>query len=461
MIIARYLAPDDFGLMGIALLTLQTLEAFSQTGFQAALIQKKGTIEDEMLDVAWTLMAVRGIALFLITAGIAPVVSSFFHSPESMLLIKVISVCFLLKGLGNIGVIFFQKELDFKKQFAYEGGGVLADFFVSVIFVIIFQNVWVLVAGKITGELTRLVFGYVLSPYRPSPRLNIGKARELCNFGRWVSLVYVISYIVAQGDSLFVGRVLGTLQLGIYRLASTISNLPSSEITGVITQVMFPAYSKLTGNRQRLQEVFLKTLHITMVFSVFITVIIMCLIHDFTMLFLGEKWLPIVFVTQILVISGLIRSLQALAGAMFQAIGRPKMDTICQFLRLSVFILILVVVGKNMGLRGVALAVLISMFVTCIASYLFTVKLLGINRMELFNVALAPAIGAIGAYTGMILLKSVLQRENLVGFSVQIAICTAVYFGMVYLVEFRYSKYVTVDFIRNIMRKPIRTERNI
>jgi len=44
IILARVLAPDDFGLMGIALLTMATLDTFSQTGFQAALIQKRDDI---------------------------------------------------------------------------------------------------------------------------------------------------------------------------------------------------------------------------------------------------------------------------------------------------------------------------------------------------------------------------------------------------------------------------------
>lgn len=38
IILARILAPHDFGLVGIALLTMATLETFSQMGFGQALI---------------------------------------------------------------------------------------------------------------------------------------------------------------------------------------------------------------------------------------------------------------------------------------------------------------------------------------------------------------------------------------------------------------------------------------
>ncbi len=59
IILARILAPEDFGLMGIAMLSIATLETFSQTGFQVALIQKKENVQP-YLDTAWTVSVIRG-----------------------------------------------------------------------------------------------------------------------------------------------------------------------------------------------------------------------------------------------------------------------------------------------------------------------------------------------------------------------------------------------------------------
>ena len=53
IILARLLAPSDFGLRGIAMLAIATLETFSQTGFQAAIIQKKQNVKS-YLDTVWT-----------------------------------------------------------------------------------------------------------------------------------------------------------------------------------------------------------------------------------------------------------------------------------------------------------------------------------------------------------------------------------------------------------------------
>jgi len=82
IVLARVLAPGDFGLMGIALLAMSALGPFSQTGFQAALIQKKEDIED-YLDTVWTVSALRGLVLFAILYLAAPYIALFFDTPAA------------------------------------------------------------------------------------------------------------------------------------------------------------------------------------------------------------------------------------------------------------------------------------------------------------------------------------------------------------------------------------------
>ena len=115
-ILARVLAPDDFGLLGIASLAIATLGIFSQTGFQAALIQKKEKTE-EYLNVAWTVSVGRGLALFIVLFFAAPYIAIFFDAPAATPIMRVIGVTVLLGGLTNIGVVYFQKELEFNQNY--------------------------------------------------------------------------------------------------------------------------------------------------------------------------------------------------------------------------------------------------------------------------------------------------------------------------------------------------------
>ena len=376
VILARILAPHDFGLLGIALLTMATLETFSQTGFQAALIQKKEDIKS-YLDSAWTVLILRGFILFAILYLIAPYAATFFNAPEAKPIIQVIGFAILLQAFTNIGVIYFQKELEFNKEFIYQFAGTLADFIVAVSAVLILRNVWALVFGLIAGNAVRFIVSYFIHPYRPHLSSDLGKAKELFGFGKWILGSSILMFLITQGDDIFVGKLLGVVALGFYQLSYRISNIPATEITHVVSQVTFPAYSKLQDNISNLREAYLKVLQVTAFLSFPIAGLIFVLAHDFTMIFLGEKWMPMVPAMMVLVWWGLIRSIGATMGPVFQAVGKPDILTKLSFVRLIILIILIYPLSMKWGITGTSFAVLISTLITMpVTSYIIINKIL-------------------------------------------------------------------------------------
>ncbi|MCD4768844.1 MAG: lipopolysaccharide biosynthesis protein, partial [Bacteroidales bacterium] len=256
-ILAWLLEPQDFGLLGVALLTVAIIESLTTTGFQAALVQKKGVFED-CLDSVWAFGLVRGGALFGILYLTAPYTALFFDCPQATSIIRVIGVSVILRSLSNVGTIRFQKELKFKKQFLLQSSGTVVDFIVSVSLACLYRNVWALVAGKLAGEFARLVFSYALEPYRPRLQLKIKKIRELWKFGRWILGSVTLEFLLDKGDDIIVGKIVGVTSLGLYRIAYNISNLPTTEITCAISQVTFPAYAKIQDDIPRFKAAYLK-----------------------------------------------------------------------------------------------------------------------------------------------------------------------------------------------------------
>ena len=102
IVLARILAPSDFGLMGIALLVMSTLEAFSNTGFKAALVQKKKDIK-EYLDTAWTFLVLRGFFLFAILFFSNSSPPPVFASEMSSFIL-----CFIFKSYLSLQLIVSQ-----------------------------------------------------------------------------------------------------------------------------------------------------------------------------------------------------------------------------------------------------------------------------------------------------------------------------------------------------------------
>ena len=373
IILARILAPDDFGLMGIALLVMMTLETFSQTGFQQALIQKKENIKG-YLDAAWTVSVLRGLVLFAVLFFIAPYAAAFFNAPVATPLIRVVGLAALLQGLTNIGVLYFQKELEFNKQFLYSLSGTLADFAVAISAVLILRSVWALVFGILAAAIVRLIVSYFIHPYRPHFKLDLAQTKELFGFGRWILGSSILIFLITQGDDIFVGKLLGVTMLGFYQIAYRISNAPATEITHVISQVTFPAYSKLQDKLPSLREAYLKTLQLTAFISVPLAGGIFILAPEFTTIFLGDKWLPMVPAMQVLALWGLIRSIGATIGPVFQAVGRPSILTKLSAARLIILAILIYPLSMKWGIMGTSLAVLISAFFTTPVIYYIAIR---------------------------------------------------------------------------------------
>ena len=393
IILARILAPNDFGLMGIAFLGISVLETFSQTGIGTALIQKKDNTS-EHLDVAWTIQLIRGIVLFLLLFLFAPLIAHFFNTPRAKLIIQIIAIGQLFYGLTNIGIIYFQKELEFHKQFFYNISSTIPEIVVAITAALILKNVWALVFGYLTRSFMRFVMSYVFHPYRPKLKMNWEKAKELLDFGKWIWGSTILIFLITQGDDIFVGKLLGATALGFYQMAYALSNLPATEITHVISRVTFPAYAKLQDDLPRLREAYLKVLQITAFLSFPIAGMIFVLAPDFTRIFLGEKWMPMIPTMRVLVFAGLVRSIAATTGPIFHAVGKPKIDTKWQIVRLFVLAALIYPFTIKWGILGASIVVFLSIFVSNIGFCFKAIKITKCGTKDFANTMLSSLVGS-------------------------------------------------------------------
>lgn len=397
MVLARILAPADFGLFGIALMAMAALDTFSQTGIWTALIQKKDSTG--YLDTAWTIGVMRGGLIALILFISAPYVAAFFDTPAATPILQVIGLATLMQGFTNIGVIYFHKDLEFHKQYVYQLSGTIAHVGVAIAAVLLLKNVWALVFGHLAGNLVQVVVSYIIHPYRPRPRFNLEQFQELFTFGKWVLGSSILIYLITQGDNIFVGKLLGVTALGFYQMAYNISNLPATEVTHVISQVTFPAYAKLQADIPKLKEAYFKVLQLTAFLSFPVAGLIFVLAADFTRIFLGEKWLPMVPAMQVLVFAGLLRSIAATAGPVFIATGRPRLDTLGQCLRLFTIAILIYPLTMVYGIIGVSLAVVASILATTIMFTYQVIKLTGGRFNEFILMILFPLISILPMIT--------------------------------------------------------------
>lgn len=396
LILARLLTPTDFGLAGIAMVLLQTITTFTQTGVQALLVHKKDSLK--YFDTAWTYLLLRGVVLYIALFIAAPFLSSFFNAPEALLIIRIVGLTLLFEGFTNIGIVFFQKNLTFHKQFVLQIAANFVDFVVAITIALVFRNAWAIVAGYVTSGATRMILSYLLSKYRPRLELNIQKIREMTKYGKWIFGSSILTFLYSQADDIFVGKMLGTTSLGYYQLAYRISNLPATQISYLISTVMFPAYSLIQSQKEKLATVYLSTIQVTAFLSFFMGIGIILLARDFVVLFLGDRWIAAAGALQILTIWGILRSIGATAGALWQASGTPQNTTkiqLFQTILLGVFIYPLTIL---LGITGTALSIVLAAGIANIGTLWLASKTISQPIIKILQELFYPLIACLFTY---------------------------------------------------------------
>ncbi len=457
IILARILSPSDFGLMGIALLVMSILEAFSQTGVQHALIQKKDDIK-EYLNTAWTVLILRGTILYTILYFIAPYVAIFFKTPEAKTIVQIIGFSILFQALTNIGVIFFHKELEFYKQFILQLSETLSDFIVAVFAAFILKSVWALVLGTLAGKFVHCFVSYILHPYKPRFNLELEKMRELFSYGKWISGSSILIFIGAHIDDICVGKFLGATALGFYQMAYKISNMPATEITYVIGRVAFPAYAKIQDQQVSLQNAYFKIMRLTITISIPIAIGIVFLAPDFTRIFLGEKWLPMVNAMQLLAVAGLIKSIVSTGSPLFAGTGHPKFEFYMQLIRGLIVTIVIYPITIHMGISGAAICVILSTLGMLIIWYPFSRI---ITKASWYKYAIAfgpPLLSSFFMAGGTYLMKlywNPAQQPLMLAMSIFIAISLmsiVIYMSVMYILQMCHPRFNIVDDIKVIYK---------
>ncbi len=379
IVLARLLSPDDFGLMGIALLTLEFLSTFTTTGFDQALIQRSGDIR-EHLNAAWTVSILRGLLIGSIVVASAPVVASFFHTAAATPILRVMGASLMISGFKNVGVIYFDKELQFRQRFIFRSVPQLFDLMVAVTAAVLLKNVWALVLGVLARSVVMIIASYRTHPYRPRLVWDRKKMGDLISFGVWIFGSAVLTYFSGNLDDIIVGRVLGATMLGFYTMAYTLSSITSHQITGVVQEVAFPAFSKVQHDLSRLRGAYLRTLRGVSVLVFPVAAGLWFVGPQLVETFMGEKWLPLIPAFNVLLLWGLLRSVGTVTSPLLFAAGRPDINMKLHLVTVVLLAVVIYPFTRSWGIVGAAWATVAAGLLPVAYLLLLTGRFLGTQR---------------------------------------------------------------------------------
>ena len=353
-VLARMLDPAHFGLVSMAYLAIDFLQMFREMGFASALIYHKGDVR-KAADTTFVTILLMATGLFLLAFLGAPLVAVFFRSPELTNVLRALSVNILISALGQVQLALLAKNLAFRERLLPDLVPTVAFGVVAISLALMGMGVWSLVIAKIVDSaLTSLLYWLVVPWWRPRLRFDRQEARELFDYGKHIVGSSLLIYFITNLDNTFVGRVLGEEQLGYYGIAYTQANVPATQISRIIGQVLFPAYSKMQDDVTALRSVYFRTTKYVSMVSIPLSVGVIAFAGPFINALYGARYAQAIVPLQWLGVYGLFRAVAVNMGSVFKAGGKPQWLTYIAVLRLAVMGTLLYPATIYYGIVGVS-----------------------------------------------------------------------------------------------------------
>ena len=325
LVLARVLDPSDFGLVGLAWLAINAFDFLRELGVTAALVYRQGEDEDVAADVAYITLAATSVIIYILVFMTAPYIERFFSDSQGLTqILRVLALTMLINAVGQVPYTLMAKNLDFRNKAVPEIIAGVGNSIVAITLALTGFGVWALVGGYLTDSILRNSLVWLFTAWRPRWRFQRTIWREMFDYGKHVVSSRVLIFGITNIDDARIGRVLGSSALGFYTLAYRLSNLPATHMTKLVSNVMFPAFSKIQKERERIRRIFFQTIHAIGLLAAPISIATIVLGPTFVHEYYLGRWDGAIVAMQWLTVYGFARSIAANMGPIMRAMGKPQ-----------------------------------------------------------------------------------------------------------------------------------------
>ena len=333
IILARILLPEDYGLVAQAVLFSSVLELMTQFGFATALIRNKDATVAQYHTV-WTLSVLRGLVLAIIVFAAAGWVSEFFAEPRIYPLIQLYALVIFISGLINVGVVDFQRNMQFEKDFKLNMLSRLAGFTVTLGVALAYRSYWAFPLGTLAGALVKLYASFVMSSFRPT--FSLQAFSSIFQFSKWFFLYESFSAIATKLDTFLLSKWGSAQELGLYTVSYEISGMPSTEIAMPVARAALPALAQKADNADEFRQLYTQVLVSVLFIAIPACVGLSVLADHIVLLMLGASWAGAAIFIKILAFIGISRVNVSCAVSALAAMGRADILGRYSFIMLAV-----------------------------------------------------------------------------------------------------------------------------
>ena len=304
IIVARQLAPTDFGVMAILTFFTSVALAIVDSGFSQTLIRKESPTDGEYRSVLGFNVAMSAI-LYVVLVALAYPLARFYDQPIIADIAPVLFLVLPINSLCVVQTVMFTREFRFKLLSKIVFLSSLISGVVAVVMALAGCGIWSLVAQRLLMMGIKAAAFWWIRRWRSRERFDMALLRSMAPFSLRLLATDLISAIYNNVAQLFIGKIYSAHSLGFYSQAQKLKDLPVTSTVQAVQGVTYPALAKIADTEDKFSAGYLRIINL-LSFAVFPVMLgLVAIAPEMFMLLLGEKWMPTVPYFEILALSGI------------------------------------------------------------------------------------------------------------------------------------------------------------
>lgn len=391
VVLARVLAPEDFGLMAMAIVMTTLAAILRDSGTGSAVIQRSSTSPQLLATVFWINVSIgllMGVAMLIA----APYVAALFREPRLTPVVQWLAISLPISGLAIVQQALLQRQNRFRQLARIEIVSAISGVSVAILMALQGYGVYSLVGQSLAWALVSLVQLVLAVRFIPRHWVQVAELRQLLTFSASLTAFNLVNFISRYADNIVVGRFLGAAALGIYSIAYRLMMLPVQHMAWVANRALLPVLSRLQDDVAELARTYLQT--ITTIAAISAPAMALLMIHrdGVIELLFGRQWLAAAALLIWLAPVGFIQSITSTTGVLLTARGRTdvllRAGIISAVLSVTAFL-----VGVRFGLIGVVVCYAIASAILTPYVLSLAAAQLGLRTMDLVRPCL-PSVAS-------------------------------------------------------------------
>lgn len=385
IIVARQLAPTDFGVMAILTFFTSVALTIVDSGFSQTLIRKKSPTDGEYRSVLGFNVAMSAI-LYVVLVALAYPLARFYEQPVIADIAPVLFLVLPINSLCVVQTVMFTREFRFKLLSKIVLTSSLISGIVAVAMALAGCGIWSLVAQRLLMMGIKAVAFWWIRRWRSRERFSMALLRSMAPFSLRLLATDLIAAIYNNVAQLFIGKIYSAHSLGFYSQAQKLKDLPVTSTVQAVQGVTYPALAKIAETDDKFTAGYLRIINL-LSFAVFpIMLGLVAIAPEMFMLLLGDKWMPTVPYFEILALSGLFYPLAIVSYNIIKVKSDGRVIVRLEVVK-RVIMTAMLAITIPLGIKAVAWGM------TAMAAVEFIVNLAA--AMRYVNIGIAPILRAL------------------------------------------------------------------